>query len=292
MKVRNSNFGKARRIRGLLVALLLGLILPAAMYAIGRLTFKPGFNLYTPQQDVAEGRKSALQVEKQMPMLRNSVVEGYINRLGRKLASFAPDNQPVYVWNFHVVNTSDINAFALPGGFIFINRGTIQAAKDEAQLAGVMAHEIGHVVMRHGTHRASEMTLARAPLSIVSAILGSSGSVAGALGQAALGFGVNSIFLHNSRGMEAQADQVGTYILYQAGYDPYAMAQFFQIIQKRYPQQTLQFFSDHPNPGNRIQAVDREVPLLGPPKHWITDTPQFETIKLRLASLPPPPAHK
>ncbi|MGH9450511.1 MAG: M48 family metallopeptidase [Terriglobia bacterium] len=266
---------------------------PIASYAISRLNFKTGFNLYSPAQDVALGQKNAEQIEKQMPMLRDPEVLAYINRLGKRLASFAPHNLPVYVWQFHVVNTKDINAFALPGGFIFVNRGTIVAAQDEAELAGVMAHEIGHVVMRHGTHQASEKGLVDAPISILGAILGSSGSIVGSLTRAGIGFGVNSIFLKNSRDIEAQADEVGTYILYDAGYDPHAMARFFQILQQKYPQQTLQFFSDHPNPGNRIKNVDAEILELGPPRqHVIRDTPEFKKIKKRLESLPPPPPAK
>lgn len=264
-------------------------VLPLITLAMGELNFKPGFNLYTPQQDVALGEKTAAQVEKQMPMLKDPETLRYINALGKKLASYAPNDLKIYVWQFHVVNTKDINAFALPGGFIFVNRGTIMAAQDEAQLAGVMAHEIGHVVMRHGTHQASEKGLVEAPLSILGGILGSTSSVAGSLLSAGLGFGINSLFLKNSRGIEAQADAVGTYILYHAGYDPHAMAQFFQILQEKYPQQTIQFFSDHPNPGNRIKNVDAEIPELGPHRHWIENTPQFETIKKRLESLPPPP---
>lgn len=268
---------------------------PLVTYAISRLNFKPGFNLYSPAQDVALGRRNAAQIEKQMPMLHDAQVLQYINGLGKKLASFAPNDLPVYVWQFRVVNTNDINAFALPGGFVFVNRGTIVAAQDEAELAGVMAHEIGHVVMRHGTHQASEKGLVEAPLSILGAILGSSGSIVGGLTRAGIGFGINSIFLKNSRDIEAQADEVGTYILYRAGYDPHAMAQFFQILQQKYPQQTIQFFSDHPNPGDRIKNVNEEIPLLGPPRHEIKDTPEFERIKKRLESLPaapPPPAAK
>lgn len=266
--------------------------LPLITLAIGELNFKPGFNLYTPQQDVALGEKTAAEIEKQMPMLKDPETLSYINTLGKKLASHAPNDLKIYVWQFHVVNTNDINAFALPGGYIFVNRGTIVAAQDEAQLAGVMAHEIGHVVMRHGTHQASEKGLVQAPLSILGGILGSTSSVTGSLLNMGLGFGVNSFFLHNSRGIEAQADAVGTYILYHTGYDPHAMAQFFQILQEKYPQQTIQFFSDHPNPGNRIKNVDAEIPELGPPKHWIENSPQFEKIKKRLQSLPPPPAPK
>src|SRR5579862_1384323 len=249
---------------------------------------KPGFNFFSKQQDISAGKDAADKVEQQLPMLNDRQVLQYLDNLGHRLTQFEPLPAD-YAWSFKVINAKDINAFALPGGFIYVNRGAIVAAQDEAQLAGVIAHETGHVVMRHGTHQASEMAMARAPLSILSGILGSSGSVAGNLAQIGLGFGVNSIFLHNSRGIEAQADEVGTYILYHAGYDPHAMAQFFQILQQKYPQQTIQFFSDHPNPGNRIKAVDREIPLLGPPRKWITDTPEFESIKKRVESLPAPP---
>jgi hypothetical protein len=173
-----------------------------------------------------------------------------------------------------------------------VNRGAIEAAEDEAQIAGVMAHESGHVVMRHGTHEASQALLAQAPLAILGGILGQSGSLTAQLAELGLGLGVNSILLKNSRSAESQADEVGTYILYQAGYDPHAMAQFFEIIEKKYPQKTIQFFSDHPVPENRISAVDREIPLLGPVKAWKTDSLEFEGAKKRLLGLPAPPRAK
>jgi beta-barrel assembly-enhancing protease len=182
-----------------------------------------------------------------------------------------------------VVNSSDINAFALPGGFIYVNRATIEAAENEAQLAGVIAHEEGHVVMRHSTHRASEIALAKFPLAIIGGLSSSQ------LTQLGIGFGLNSILLHNSRGAEAQADQVGAYIMYHSGYDPHAMAQFFEIIQKKYPQKTLEFFSDHPNPEHRIEKVDAEIPELGPTRDWRKDSPEFHAIKERLLRLPPAP---
>ncbi|MGH9455605.1 MAG: M48 family metallopeptidase, partial [Terriglobia bacterium] len=271
------------------IAILVALLAPALAFAVEELNFKPGFNFYSPQQDVQLGKANADGIQKQLPMLNDPETMNYITSLGRKLSRYAPNDLKVYVWDFHVVNTADINAFALPGGYIFVNRGTITAAENEAELAGVIAHEEGHVVMRHGTHQASEMSLVKAPLSILGAILGASSSTAGSLIQAGLGFGVNSIFLKNSRGIESQADAVGTYILYHAGYDPHAMAQFFEMLQKKYPQQTIQFFSDHPNPGNRVKNVNQEIPTLGPARaNWITDTPQFESAKRHLMSLPPP----
>jgi beta-barrel assembly-enhancing protease len=264
-------------------------VVPSVMLGVERLQFKPGFNLFSPQQDVQVGKESAAQVDKQMPLVNDPKVLQYVNSLGKKLASYAPHNNSEYAWQFRVVNSTEINAFALPGGFIYVNRGAIEAAENEAQLAGVMAHESGHVVMRHGTHMASQAMLAQAPLAILGGILGQSGSLTAQLAELGIGLGVNSLLLKNSRTAESQADEVGTYILYQAAYDPHAMAQFFQIIEKKYPQRTLQFFSDHPNPENRIKDVDAEIAKLGPPRGTKTDGPEFEAIKRRLAAMPPPP---
>jgi predicted Zn-dependent protease len=256
------------------------------------LNLRPGFNLFTVDQDLEVGKEDAAQVDKQLPILNDPTATRYVNELGKRLSGFAPDNKPQYTWQFKVVNSPDINAFALPGGFIYVNRATVESAEDEAQLAGVIAHEEGHVVLRHGTHQASETMLVQAPLAILGGFFGQSGSFMSTLAQYGIGFGVQSIMLHNSRSMEAQADSVGTYILYQAGYDPHAMAQFFQIIEEKYPQRTIQFFSDHPNPGNRIKAVDEEIPQLGPSKNWTTDSPRFHAVKNHVLSLPPAPKPK
>ena len=272
----------------MLTALVLS---PVLLYAVESLNFQPGFNLFSPAQDVEAGRNASAEINKQVPLIRDASVVDYVNGLGKRLALVAPNQSSgtQYAWTFRVVNSSDINAFALPGGFIYVNRGAIEAAQDEAQVAGVLAHEEGHVVMRHGTHQASEIMLAQAPLSILMGLLGQSSSFLSQLAQAGLSFGVNSILLRNSRAAESQADEVGTYILYQAGYDPYGMAQFFQIIEQKYPQQTIQFFSDHPNPGNRIKAVDDEIPVLGPKKDWKKDSPEFEAVKQKLQQMPPAP---
>jgi predicted Zn-dependent protease len=274
------------------LALALGTLaaMPGVLWAVQELRFKPGWNMFSPKQDVEVGRENAGQVDKELPILQDAAVERYINDLGRRLSAYTPSNREEYVWQFKVVNSADINAFALPGGFIYVNRATIEAAQDEAQLAGVMAHEEGHVVMRHGTHQASNMALAKGGLGILGGLLGGQGgSLTGQLLQYGVGFGVNSVFLHNSRSAESQADQVGTYVLYQAGYDPRAMAQFFQIIEQKYPQRTIQFFSDHPNPENRVKKVDEEIPQLGPAKQWKTDSPDFQAVKKRTMAMPPPP---
>ncbi len=272
--------------------LLLGLIgAPALGQAQRAPSFKPGFNLYSPQKDVEIGQESVKQVEKEVPLLKDAQTENYVSQLGHRLVEFAPGNTD-YPWTFKVVNSQDINAFALPGGFIYVNRGVLEAAEDEAQVAGVIAHESGHVVMRHGTHQLSQTMLAKMPLAILGGVLGQSGSAAAQLAEAGIGLGVGSIMLKNSRSAESQADEVGTYILYHAGYDPYAMAQFFDIIQQKYPQRTLEFFSDHPNPENRVKKVDALIPQLGPPKPWKKDSPQFEEVKRHVLSLPAPPKPK
>jgi Zn-dependent protease with chaperone function len=256
-----------------------------AVESANKLNLKPGFNFFSKQQDIAAGQDAAAKAEQQFPMVKDPQVLAYINNLGHRLTQFEPLPAD-YPWSFKVVDSKDINAFALPGGYIFVNRGAIEAAENEAQLAGVIAHETGHVVMRHGTHQASQMILAQAPLSILGGMMGQSGNLMGQLAQMGVGFGVNSVLLHNSRSAESQADEVGVYVLYHAGYDPYAMAQFFEIIEKKYPTKTAQFFSDHPIPANRIQAVDAEIPKLGPPNNGKTDSPEFENNKKRLMGMP------
>jgi Zn-dependent protease with chaperone function len=270
-------------------ALALLFLAPGMAWGVESLKFKPGFNLFRMQQDVQLGKENAEQIDKELPLVTDPQVLRYIHDLGRRLASFAPNDNSEYAWTFKVVNSSDINAFALPGGYIYLNRGAIMAAENEAQIAGVMAHESGHVVMRHGTHEVSQALLAQAPLTILRGILGQTGSMTAELAEMGLGLGLNSILLKNSRSAESQADEVGTYILYQAGYDPHAMAKFFEIVEKKYPQETLQFFSDHPAPEDRVKAVDSEIPLLGPAKEWKTNSPGYEAAKERLLSLPAPP---
>ncbi len=267
-------------------------MLPLFAWGTSAPDFKPGYNFFTPQQDVELGKESAAQIDKQLPLLKDAEPLKYLNSLGKRLVALAPNNHPEYTWQFRIVNSAEVNAFALPGGFIYVNRGVFDVAEDEAQVAGVIAHESGHVVMRHGTHMASQAVLAQGGLLILTSILGRSGSLTGELAQLGLGLGVDSLLLKNSRAAETQADEVGTYILYQAGYDPHAMVQFFQIVEKKYPERSLEFLSDHPNPENRIKDVDAEIFHLGPPKPLRADSPEFSGVKQYLAALPPPPGHK
>jgi predicted Zn-dependent protease len=259
------------------------------MAAGPQLNLRPGFNLFSVVQDLQVGQENAALVEKQIPVLSDEIATRYLNQLGRRLSGYAPNNLPEYVWQFKVLNSGTINAFALPGGYIYVNRATLESAQDEAQLAGVLAHEEGHVVLRHGTHQLSETLLAEKPLEMLGSLVGQDDSFFSKLLQFGIGFGAQAILLRNSRGMEAQADAEGAYILYQAGYDPRAMAQFFEIIEQKYPQQTVQFLSDHPNPGNRIRAIEQEVAELGPSKNWSSAGAEFQSVKSHVLSLPPPP---
>ncbi len=223
-------------------------------------------NSFTPEQEIAEGQKAAAQIYRQQPVLpENDPITRYVQNLGARLAGFAPLAPGVtrqWPFTFHVVASDEINAFALPGGSIFVNLATVQAADTEAQLAGVMAHEISHVVMRHSTcnlGRQQTKSLLYGLGAVGSAILLGNGA-AGQLAQQGIGFGQNLDFLHMSRGDESQADLLGTNILYNAGYDPRGLPQFFETLQAKYGGGGAQFLSDHPNPGNRTPPVTPPSP--------------------------------
>jgi|KBSSwiStaDraftv2_1062776.scaffolds.fasta_scaffold20324_3 hypothetical protein len=243
-----------------------------------------GFNMFSAQEEVQAGQQSAAQVSRQLPVLPDSdPVSVYVQRLGQQLAAHAPGEK--WPYSFHVVNQKEINAFALPGGPVFVNVGTIQAADNEAELAGVIAHEISHVVQRHGTRAASKQMAAQLPLAILGGVMGQ-----GALSQMAqmgLSFGVGSYFLKNSRKAESEADLLGTDIMYDTGFNPRAMAQFFTKIQEQGGARGPQFFSDHPDPGNRAQAVASEVGTLPRKSNYRSDSAGFRDIKQRVAGMQP-----
>lgn len=264
---------------GLLLAIGLSLALSAAA-ADNRTKLKPGFNMFSPQQDIELGRDASRETEKELRILNDRQAVSYIESLGRRLASYAPGER--YPYQFKIVNDSSINAFALPGGFVYINRGAIEAADTEAQIAGVMAHEIGHVVLRHGTHQMSNAYLAQAPFAVLGGLIGRS-SIAGVVAQ----LGTTTVLLHYSREAETQADLMGTQILHDSGYDPRAMVEFFEKIEAESKGRAIQFFSDHPNPDNRIGNVQREIQRLGGvPVNSRRDAAEFHTAKNRIASAP------
>lgn len=235
----------------------------------------PGKAPMTREQQIQLGVKASQQVYQQMPVLPDSSPETqYIRQLGAKLVAVIPQ-QYSWPYEFHVIPQKEINAFALPGGQIFINAGTIAAAQNEAQLAGVMAHEMSHVYMQHSAKQAGKTQTTAAIAGIAGAILGAvGGGVIGSLAQAGINFGAQGIILKYSREDEAQADSVGAIIMYKAGYDPQAMADFFKLLASE-GGDGPQFLSDHPNPGNREQAIQQEI-ANWPPKNYKTSSPAFE----------------
>ncbi len=243
--------------------------------------FRPGFNLFSPEQDVELGRKSAQEIARQVPLLRDEATVNYVRQLGARLVAKAPGEK--FPYQFNVVATKDVNAFALPGGFIFVYAGSIAAARNEGELAGVIAHEIIHVALRHGTNQASKAYLAKAGLGILGAIAGGGESpdmaqVVETIG----GAGANMIFLKFGRTAETQSDLGGARIMAEAGYDPRDMAGFFQTLQAQGGQRVPEFLSDHPDPGNRVESINGALPSLPMSQNPVRDTNEFQQIKARL----------
>lgn len=261
--------------------------IPAAVRAQeAQVAFQPCRNHVSPEKQIEIGKKAAEDVYKQMPVLPDSSpVTQYVQSLGEKLVAYAPGYR--WPYNFHVANVADINAFALPGGAVFVNLGTIQAADDEAQLAAVMAHEISHVVLQHSVcnmEKEQHVGLL-AGLGQIAAGIALGGGALGTIAQEGIGLGAGLGFLKMSRGDEKQADMEGASILYNAGYDPRAMPQFFETIEAKYGKGGAQFLSDHPNPGNRTDYIDREIASFPRRTHPLTNTPEFEHIHTLVAKM-------
>ncbi|MFZ0819950.1 MAG: M48 family metallopeptidase [Candidatus Acidiferrales bacterium] len=286
-QVRAANWSLLVR-RATALALAAGLAFTAPSSWADRTPLKPGINMYSTADDIRMGQKLADEAEAKLPMLNDARVEDYLNRLGRKLASFAPGAK--YPYEFHCVNSDALNAFALPGGFVFVNRAVIEESRDEAQLAGVIAHEIGHVALRHGTNQATKKEMGSDLVGIAGGIIGG-GILTSLATQVGGNLAASAVFLKYSRTAEGQADILGTQILYDAGYDPRAMAQFFETIEseskgKRKPE----FFSDHPIPAHRIDKVTDEIENMGgQPENYKTDSAEFREIRRYIISLPPAP---
>src|SRR5712691_205561 len=247
-------------------------------------------NKYTPADDVKMGRDAAREVEQQLPLMRDSQVENYVQNLGARLVeSIPPEFQhPEFRYSFKVVNVRDINAFALPGGPMYVNRGMIEAAHTEGEVAGVMAHELSHVVLRHGTAQASKATKYEVG-AIAGAVLGAIiGGRLGTVVSEGTRFGLGAYFLKFPREFEQQADIQGAQIMARAGYDPVDMANMFKTIEKQAGPGGPEWLSDHPNPGNRFDYIVKEAKLLRV-TNPIRDTRRFEQVQAHLKTLPKAP---
>jgi predicted Zn-dependent protease len=244
-------------------------------------------------QEVELGREAARQVEREQPILRDEQVTDYVNAVGQRLARRSKRNDIPY--RFMVVDSPDINAFALPGGFAYVNRGLIEAAGNESELAGVIGHEIGHMVARHSVKQIEKAGMANVGLAILGAALGGRGGALTGLAQIGSQVGASAAFMKFSRDDERQADRLGVQNLYEAGYNPEGMVTFFAKLaelQKSQPSKLETFFSTHPNPAERARNVSREIGSLPRLGDLITNTNEFQGVKQRLVNLPKPVASR
>jgi len=248
-----------------------------------------GFNLFSVQQDIDLGRQSAIEIEKQLPMMNDSRVNRFLSSMISRLSANAPGAK--YPFTIEAVNAKEINAMSLPGGPMYVNRGLITASRSEAELAGVLAHEMSHVILRHGTEQASKAYLGEAGLSLLGGLLGKGGTpsqIVNAVG----GFGLNAAFLKFSRSDEYEADALGAELMSKAGYDPLAMATMFAMLrqeQGRDPGKLEQFFSSHPAAADRETRIRAVATSLG--ARGSTDVVGgFASIQSRLGGLASAPA--
>ena len=250
----------------------------------------PDKNRYSPADDVKLGREAAAQVRKEMPLVRDGAVDEWVQSVGRRLVNAIPPEHrhPEFTYTFEVVNQKDINAFALPGGPMFLHRGMIEAAKSEGEVAGVMGHEISHVALRHGTAQATKgqkFQLGALLGQVAGAVVG---GTAGAVIAQGSQFGLGTYFLKYGREYERQADLLGAQILARAGYDPREMASMFKTIEAQGGGRSPEWLSSHPNPGNRYDAINREAAMLRVDRR--ADTGEFQTARSRLTSMSPAPS--
>ena len=246
-------------------------------------------NKYTPEQDVQIGREGAAEIRKQYPIIQDEKVAAYLKMLGDRLVAAAPAElkKPVYEYSFTPVNLKEINAFALPGGPMFVHRGMFAAAAGEAEVVGVMAHELAHVLLRHGTANATKasnpwLQIGQIAGQVGGAVVG--GAAGGAIAQGSQ-MGLGSLLLRYSRDFEKQADLLGAQIMAKAGYDPRALGRMFETIEKESGgSRDPQWMSSHPNPGNRTVYINKEADSLTIAGR--ADDSQFMPIKTTFAGMP------
>jgi predicted Zn-dependent protease len=239
--------------------------------------------LVSVSDEIAIGKQAQIEVRKQTPVLDDAVVTAYVARIGRRLADHARGAR--YPYSFSVADYREVNAFALPGGPVWVNRGAITAAASESQFAAVLAHEIAHVALRHSAQQLSNMMVANLGLNLLTALLGNSAG-ANTAGIAAR-FVASGAFLKFSRDDEREADRVGAQIMARSGWDAHGMIEVMQRIrelERRDPTSAEIFFSNHPSPQDRIALLQRSVPRT---RRAVRDSAQFRSVRARLATLRP-----
>jgi len=246
------------------------------------------FQLVSVEDEITLGRDAQQQIRKEMPEVRDAAVRGYVSSLGERLSAQASGAD--YPYSFSTADYRELNAFALPGGPVWINRGILSAAESESQVAGVLAHEIAHVARRHSAQQLTKGTVANGLLGLLGAFIGDRGGAGAAVAQVAAGVTANSFMLKFSRDDEREADREGVQILQRAGYDPRGVLEFMQILaaqQGRSPGAVAQFMSTHPAPASRVQELQQ---LVGNARGGRRSSQAFSSMKQRLGRLPSAPS--
>jgi predicted Zn-dependent protease len=251
---------------------------------IGNRDVGKGVNFYSLEKEIAIGKQLAQEVERQAKIVDDPVIAEYVNRLGQNLVRNSDAKVP---FTIKVLDSEEVNAFALPGGFFFVNSGLILKADNEAELAGVMAHEIGHVAARHGTRQATRGQIAQIAM-IAASIAIPYGWTGYAIRQGA-GLAIPLGFLRFSRAFESEADKLGLEYMYKTGYDPLAFVDFFEKIQsleKKKPGTMSKVFSTHPMTDDRIKAAQKNIAtILKAKPEYVVSTSEFNDVKGRLSML-------
>ncbi|AKF02926.1 M48 family metallopeptidase [Sandaracinus amylolyticus] len=239
------------------------------------------------QREVAMGMQASEEIEQELPILDDAEITTYVTELGRRLVGAAGSSRDV-PWQFRVVDTDQINAFALPGGFIYVTRGLIEEADTMSELAGPLAHEIAHVEHRHGVEQMSRMQSTALGATLAYVLLGRE---PGDLEQAALGVGAGAVFASYSRDDEREADASAIEYTTSAGIDPSGLTRFFATLAAEEEERGVleRWFATHPMTEDRLEATEAAI-AAKPTAELQVDDPAFQRIKARLESLPPPPA--
>jgi predicted Zn-dependent protease len=249
---------------------------------IGNRDVGKGINFYSIEKEIALGKQMAQEVERQAKIVDDPIVAEYVNRIGQNLVRNSDAKVP---FTIKVIDSEEINAFALPGGFFFVNTGILLNADNEAEMAGVMAHEIAHVAARHGTRQATRGDLVNYG-SIPLIFLG--GWTGYAIRQG-MGLAIPMGFLTFSRAFESEADKLGLEYMYKAGYDPQSFVDFFEKVQsqeKRKPGTMSKVFSSHPPTAERITAAQKNIEeLLKAKPEYVLSTSEFNDVKARVVSM-------
>ncbi len=279
----NSTFRKMQHPVAWLAVLM---VFTTPLTAVAQTKISYHGNRYSVQDDIKLGRQAAAEAEAQLPILRDAEVTDYVARVGRRLVASIPSEfqHPEFQYNFKVINAADINAFALPGGPMYVNRGMIEAARTEGEMAGVMAHELSHVALRHGTAQATKAQ----KYSVLAGVLGIGGAILGGPAGAAIGQSGNLVgvyFLKFSREYETEADLLGAQTMARAGYDPRDLANMFKTIERSSGSGGGGFLSDHPSPSDRYARINREAQYLRV-ENPIRDSGELESIQAKLRGNP------